>query len=149
MARRFKTMACLLIALLLVLVFPMWAAAEPGIDVTPEQYDFGEVEVGASASTQIEISNAWWGNLSIDSVEVFPAGSDFTLINPLPSGTIIPPGSVLTFGVEFRPTVEGLATAIVEIEWVDGESGTSVVFSQCFSTVWRPWSRGMNFSQVK
>lgn len=99
----------------------------PGIYVVPNQYDFEEVEVGNSASTQIEIGNSWWGNLSIQSVELLQAGGDFILVNPPPPGTIVPPGSSLFFGIEFSPSAEGLLSAMIEIVWANGESGTSYV----------------------
>lgn len=115
-------------AMLLALVVPLGAVANPGIVVVPVQHDFGEVEVGALASTQIEIGNDWWGSLSIFSINLLQgAGTDFSLVNPPSSGTVIQPGSSLVFGVEFSPTTEGLATAIVEIQWTNGESGTSIV----------------------
>ena len=114
-------------AILLALVLPLGAMASPGITVVPDQHDFGEVEVGASASTPIEVHNAWWGDLSIFSVTILQSGADFTLINPPPEGTVVPPGSSLTLGVEFIPKAEGVITATLEIVWTNGESGISTV----------------------
>ncbi len=103
------------------------APAFAGIVVVPDQHDFGEVEVGSTASTSIEISNDWWGSLSIYGVSIIPSGSDFTLVNSPAPGTIVPPGSALFMGVEFSPTAEGLATAVLQVQWTNGESGTSCV----------------------
>ena len=121
--RRLLLFAAAAAAGMLVAAAPAFA----GITVIPDQYDFGEVEVGSTASTQIEISNAWWGNLTIDSVDILQAGSDFTLVNPPPSGTVVLPGSSLFMGVEFSPAAEGLATATAEVQWTNGEEGTSYV----------------------
>jgi hypothetical protein len=108
-------------------MLPVLAAANPGIAVIPDQYDFGEVEVGASASTTIEISNAWWGNLSIASVTIDQGGSDFALVNVPPPGTIVSPGSSLFFGVEFNPKDEGPITGTIVVQWTNGEAGISYV----------------------
>jgi hypothetical protein len=103
------------------------APALAGLVVLPDQYDFDEVQVGSTASANILISNAWSGNLRISSVVLTTGSSDFTPVNPPPSGTAIQPGSVYHMGVSFTPSAEGFVTAVLEVQWTNGESGTSTV----------------------
>ena len=112
---------------LAVIMFPLLAAANPGITVIPDQYDFGEVEVGASASTQIEIGNDWWGNLRIYEFNQLGCDPGYTIVNPPLPGTVIPPSSAFIFGVEFGPKAEGPANCTIEIKWANGEEGVSFV----------------------
>lgn len=115
-------------AFLLALFLPLGAVANPGILVIPDSHDFGEVEIGETASTQILIFNQWSGNLALYSVSLLPPdGTGFSLVNAPPSGTIIPSGGSVSLGVEFSPEAEGLDAATVEIMWANGESGISYV----------------------
>lgn len=113
-------------ATMLVLLLAI-APIHAQIVLIPEQYDFGEVSLGESASTIITISNTWWGNLTLENTQLLPGGGSFTLVNVPPSGAVVPPGSSLLFGIEFSPNSEGFYTATVEIQWANGESGTSRV----------------------
>jgi len=95
------------------------------ITISPTGYNFGEVEVGSSASADFTLSNLWWGDLTILNIQLVQAGADFILVTPPPGGTVIHPGSSCHFGVVFSPSAEGLATAVVELRWANGETGIS------------------------
>ena len=115
-------------AVIAVIMFPVLAAASPGISIYPDQpYDFGEVEMGTSESVDVTISNAWWGDLRIEAVNLVQCEAGFTLINPPEPDTWVIPGTSLTFGVEFSPETEGLASCTVEVKWTNGEIGVSTV----------------------
>ena len=82
--KKLSLAAIFAVFLIFVLGLSVPASAAPGITVSPEQYDFGEVEIGSSSSTQIEISNDWWGNLTIESITLLTASPDFSIISPPP-----------------------------------------------------------------
>ena len=117
----------LLSVTILILLFAV-APVHAQIDVVPDQFDFGEVDVGDSDSQNFTIMNSWWGNLAIASIELLPGGGgDFNLVNSPAPGTIVAPGSLIYFGIDFSPTSEGLHTAEIVIRWTNGESGTATV----------------------
>jgi polyhydroxyalkanoate synthesis regulator phasin len=101
---------------------------DPGIRVAPETHDFGDVIVGHCASGNIDVSNLWWGDLSLSSV-VLGDESDpaFSLLNAPTSGDVVRPGSSLWFEVVFCPTVTGAHGGVVKIPWTNGETGVSIV----------------------
>jgi hypothetical protein len=97
------------------------------IEVIPDQYDFGELSVGESESQNFTITNSWWGQLVIESTVLFDAGGSFALVNAPPDGTVVPPESIISFGVSFSPASEGMFTAQIVIDWTNGENGISTV----------------------
>ena len=48
-------------------------------------------------------------------------------MNPPSPGTVVLPGSVIFFGVNFSPAIEGLHSARITIHWTNGENGSSTV----------------------
>ena len=54
-----RRLVCVLSILVLggLIAYPLTAAASPGIEVFPLEYDFGDVEVGMSSTTIVTISN--------------------------------------------------------------------------------------------
>ena len=124
-----KLSLAVICAVVLVFVVGVFASAlaAPGIVVIPDQYDFGEVEIGFSSSTQVEISNAWWGDLTIESITLLQSGQDFSMISPPPPDTVVQPGSSVFMEVAYSPTSLGADTATLVVEWTNGEQGTSHV----------------------
>ena len=87
------------------------------IDVSPAEYDFGEVELGTSSTVILTIYNAGCGDLTVDSIE-FAAGSsaDFT-ITTIPSlpAVVAPGGTLGDVEITYTASAEGLAAAGLEI----------------------------------
>jgi hypothetical protein len=101
---------------------------DPGITATPDQVDFGEVELGSATSAIITIENEWWGDLNLNQI-YFQTGSsaDFSITLAPPLGTVVPSGASEVVEVSFAPSALGLASAVLVIGWSDGEAGTSYI----------------------
>lgn len=109
----------------------------PDIDVSPAEYDFGEVELGTSSTVIITISNAGCGDLTVDSIE-FAAGSsadfDIATVPSLPA-VVAPDSTLADVVITYTPSAAGLASAVLNIGSNDPDeplvavslSGTGVV----------------------
>ena len=89
------------------------------IQVSPEVYDFGDVELGSSSSTIITITNPV-GGIHEDPLGLldisFADGSsgDFAITtNPVDSPVL--PGESVDIGVSFTPSAEGYVSAVLQI----------------------------------
>jgi hypothetical protein len=101
------------------------ALAGPVIEVTPEQVDFGEVVIGASAPQIVTVGNTGDDPLLLEAIELVDAvGTGFALLLP-PLPTEILPGGSLEIGIEFRPRDEGSVLALLRI--TSGDPDTPVV----------------------
>ncbi len=97
------------------------------IVVIPLQHDFGEVNVGENASSSFSIMNTGWETYHIERIILATgSGPDFSLTDPC-SPCLLSPGEVIDIGVVFTPSVYGLATAGIVIEWTNGMCGTEFV----------------------
>jgi hypothetical protein len=75
--------------------------------------DFGSVPVGQSPTIQILLLNETSVPLTAPTVAVTGAG--FSLISPLPAGTVIPPAASKQFEIQFSPTAPGVATGTLTL----------------------------------
>ena len=108
------------VAAVALLLLPAAAAADPVL-VVPDAHDFGEVEVGSTAGTDITLRNTGGLPLIISAIE-FRAGSsaDFTLLTlPAPPYFVPPlnggPHYWLDLEIAYTPSAEGDATAVLEV----------------------------------
>jgi len=108
---------------ILLLTFPLAAGAQVDVDSSE---DFGDVELGASASAVITIQNVGFPPITIDSVELVLAGGDFA-ITADPAGTVLGIGESADVVVTFSPSALGAASATLAIDWTNGEQGTAYV----------------------
>ena len=122
-----KKLSSFLVFFLIIVLIQGFAPVKAGIDVTPVEYNFGDVDLGDIASQNFEISNNWWGDLTIASVTLTGGSGNYVLLNPPPSGTTVAPGSSIIFGVEFFPSQVGFTTAVITIHWTNGETGISEI----------------------
>jgi uncharacterized delta-60 repeat protein len=90
----------------------------PDIDVSPVNYDYGEVPKGGAKAQQFNISNIGQTDLAVTNIDLI--GSDSALFNVAPgtcqnlTPTIVPGGSCI-ITVRFVPGSEGLKAATLRI----------------------------------
>ncbi|MCW3028692.1 MAG: hypothetical protein JWN81_1903 [Solirubrobacterales bacterium] len=88
------------------------SAGPPGVlKITSELNEFGELEVGKSATKSFTVTNTGGTNVSITKSKP-PLGGGFTATTTLSEGTTIKPGETLTESVSFAPTVAGPASGV-------------------------------------
>ena len=89
------------------------------IQVSPEAYDFGDVELGSSSSAIITITNPLGGTyedpLDLLDVSLLPGGSAAFAITDNPVGSIVVPGGWVDVGITFTPSAVGDASATLRI----------------------------------
>ena len=85
-----------MVILLAWVAAPNPAGANPGLDVDPSEYHFGEVELNSSVSTGVTATNTWYDTLTIVDIYMATGSSpDFTYaLPPLFNGEILPLQSV-------------------------------------------------------
>jgi hypothetical protein len=108
---------------ILILTFPLAAAAS--IDVDPSE-NFGDVELGKSATSISTVQNVGLVPITLDSITLDPSGGDFAIVTN-PTGTTLGVGESADVVITFTPTVIGPATATLTINWFNGEAGTAYV----------------------
>jgi hypothetical protein len=93
------------------------ALAIPLIKVTPLSYDFGQLQLGDSATTTITIENIGDSSITLSSI-TFAASSSEDFRLPIPLPFLLPrffsPGLKVLLEVTFTPT-NGEVSAIIEI----------------------------------
>lgn len=87
----------------------------PDISVSPNSYNFGNVNILSSSTQTFTISNAGSANLMIENIYIQPTTSDFSLNQDNCSGRTIAPSSSCTFKVAFSPKSAGPQSATVNI----------------------------------
>jgi len=89
------------------------------VQVSPETYDFGDVELGSLSSAIITITNPLGGSyedpLSLVDISLLPGGSGGFAVTANPVGQIVLPGESVDVGVAFAPSAVGDATAVLRI----------------------------------
>jgi len=100
----------------------------PDVEVTPVGHDFGDVEVGTSATTIATISNLGRANLTVSSMG-FTTGSnsDFSITSGPNLPAAIEPNVFVDVEISYSPSVEGYATAILEITTDDPDESVEEV----------------------
>jgi len=105
------------------------SAGPPGVlKITPENNEFGEVEVGKTVSRSFTISNTGGTNVSITKSKP-PSGGAFAATTSLSEGTTLAPGATLTETVTFTPTAPGPASGVWVINGDDSSGLHEVTLS--------------------
>src|SRR5690606_26459299 len=90
---------------------PAWA-----IDVTPREHDFGDVEVGGSASLIVTIFNPGGYRLVVDAIELLPGSAAAFALEELPALPVeIAAQGTLDVAVAFAPAAADAASATLRI----------------------------------
>jgi hypothetical protein len=87
----------------------------PDISVSPNSYDFGNVNISNTSTQTFTISNAGSANLMIGIISIQSQTSDFSLNQDNCTNKTIAPSSSCTFKVEFSPQSAGYQSATVNI----------------------------------
>lgn len=107
-------------SILVLLAFPLTASADPVIEVSPENVEFGNVKVNTSQPGIVTISNTGGHPLVLETIAL-QDGTDPAFTFTAPASTFIPPpdpdGTVYSvdIGVTFTPTSTGLAEGSILI----------------------------------
>ncbi len=83
------------------------SAGQPGVlKFTPEKLEYGNVQVGSTASKSFSITNTGGTNVTITKSKP-PLGGSYTATSTLSEGTTIAPGETVTETVAFTPGAPG------------------------------------------
>jgi iron transport multicopper oxidase len=104
------------------------AATPPALQVTSETNDFGNVDIGSTATATFTLTNTGGSVLTINKSKP-PFGGEFTAVSSLQEGTTIAPGDTLTETVEFAPTASGPASGVWSITADDASGLQQVEFT--------------------
>ncbi|MHC4865586.1 MAG: ELWxxDGT repeat protein [Planctomycetota bacterium] len=89
------------------------------IEVSPEVYDFGDVELGSSSSAIITITNPAGGTyedpLTLLDISLAEGGSGSFAVTANPAGSVVQPGESVDVGIVFTPSAEGYVSTTVQI----------------------------------
>jgi len=89
------------------------------IQVSPQAYDFGDVELGSASSTLITIVNPLGGTyedpLVLSTISLAEGSSADFAVTLNPAGTTLQPGQSVDVEIVFTPTAEGYAAATLQI----------------------------------
>jgi hypothetical protein len=94
------------------------AVPAPSIEVTPATLHFSSGAIGVAASPQtVTVRNAGQADLVVGSMDVLPAGSDFSVVGgscaPLP--VTVTPGTTCTIDIAFAPSAIGDRSATLSV----------------------------------
>ena len=99
------------------------------IEVSPAEYDFGEVELGTSSTVIVTISNVGGADLTVETI-AFEAGSsgDFAITTAPSLPAVVAPGGILgDVEITYAASAAGLAAAGLEIVSDDPDEPLVVV----------------------
>lgn len=98
----------------------------PDIDVSPLEYDFGEVPAGSSSTPLgITVANVGDEDLSLGTLTINGANaSEFSIQNDNCSNQILAPSEICTVDVVFSPVTEGAKSASLSIPSNDPDTPT-------------------------
>ena len=101
----------------------------PRLTLTPTEVDFGDVEVGGSATRVFDIANA--GNLLLTLSKAAPPTAPFLVPDPVAEGQQIEPGDddAIHQSVTFHPTATGTFSGTYLITGNDGQGAQEVAFT--------------------
>ncbi|MCE5185129.1 MAG: choice-of-anchor D domain-containing protein [Planctomycetaceae bacterium] len=97
-----------------------WTVAAPQVVASHTQYDFQQVDIGATGWGVVTISNTGSANLSVQSLSIAqnePVQSGFTPLQVMP--LTLEPGTSVDIEVYFAPAIEGCSEAMLTIESSD------------------------------
>lgn len=118
----------IIIILVLWLSAPAPAYADT-LEVLPTDHDFGDVEVGTTATTIVSMTNINGSDVEVYGLGFQAGGSaDFSLAIFPPVPFIIVPGETVEAEVAFSPSAAGYVTAVLEIESTDSLTPVHEVF---------------------
>lgn len=98
---------------------------QPEMTLTPEQVDFGDVEIGRSATKTFDIANT--GNLLMTLTKAAPPTAPFLVPDPVAEGQQLKPGEAVHQAVTFAPTKTGAFSGSYTITSNDGRGAREVV----------------------
>jgi beta propeller repeat protein len=101
-----------------------FALLQPDIDVAPGSYDFGDVNVGSSATTVVTVSNVGQQPLVVSSIGLAPGAGAFSIAAAPALPATIAPGATVDVQVAFAPTASGPQSATLVIGSDDLDEGT-------------------------
>jgi outer membrane protein assembly factor BamB len=99
----------------------------PEVEVSPTSHDFGTVEVGANASTNVTVSNVGGSPLSLDGAHLTGADATVYTVTAGGSATEISIGESRNVTVRFDPSSTATADATLEIATNDSDESTVTV----------------------
>jgi len=107
---------------LLVLFGAVNAYADEEIEVDPNSYDFGDVNIGTPVTTSIRISNVGDSSMAITDINM-AAGSDadFSITDGPFLPTFLSPRGFIDVEITFTPSDEGMSSAVLEIASSDAD----------------------------
>jgi HYDIN/CFA65/VesB family protein len=119
---------------LIIMIFMLWLivpaqAYADTLEVLPTDHDFGDVEVGATVTTIISMTNINGSDVEVYGLG-FQAGSsaDFSMVDAPPVPIIVIPGETVEAEVAFTPSAVGYVTAVLEVESTDSLTPVHEVF---------------------
>lgn len=100
-----------------------WIAGAPQIKAMPEAVEFGDVEIGMEQTALVTVTNTGNANLSLQSLAVEQAdGAGFAFMPLAQLPLTVEPNAVVEIEVVFTPSVEGAASAMLQIGSDDPEN---------------------------
>ena len=138
------TLSLVFVAVLAV-VFPLNALANPDtLEVLPTDHDFGDVEVGTTASTIVSMTNINGSDVQVFGLGFQAGGSaDFSVVNAPPVPFIVIPGETVEVEVAFAPSAAGYVSAVLQIESTDSLNPVHEVFLGGVEVKAQPYSWGI------
>jgi Abnormal spindle-like microcephaly-assoc'd, ASPM-SPD-2-Hydin len=97
-----------------------------GLTLTPSAMSFGSINVGASTSQSVTVSNTGVASVSVGSVGISGAGFG---ASSLPTGLTLAPGKAATMTVTFAPSSAGAATGKLTVSDQSSSSPLTVALS--------------------
>jgi hypothetical protein len=114
----------------LALAFPLNALANPDtLEVLPTDHDFGDVEVGTTASTLVSMTNINGSPVEVYGLAFQAGGSDaYSMVDAPPLPFILLPGESVDVEVAFAPPAAGYFSAVLQVESTDSLNPLQEVF---------------------
>ncbi|UCF15012.1 MAG: choice-of-anchor D domain-containing protein [Phycisphaerales bacterium] len=119
---------------LMIMIFMLWlsvptTAYADTLEVLPTDHDFGDVEVGTTATTIVSMTNINGSNVQVFGLGFQAGGSDaFSMVNAPPVPFIVVPGQTVEVKVAFAPSAAGYVSAVLQIESTDSLTPVHEVF---------------------
>lgn len=108
--------------ILVLLTFPIIASAQ--LDVSPTTHDFGDVEVGSTATAMVTVMNLGGSEVTLDAS--LSGSADFAIISSVPGS--ISPGGIVDIQITFTPSAVGYVEAdlLLNVTVVSSLAGVGV-----------------------